>query len=613
MGTSSRWMRVAILPSVLLIATATDCSDDTGPSGAEEISAYVDGLPSWDVFSPVVPDTNDIVGPSVETQEIVGSNRYTCVSSPYSITRTPEKIVTMDPDVNILWLGALVQGKGYKQGIGAMQEWAVRERAPLEISVDLLSGQNTATVANPDLASVTQAIGTLVSAAEAAGHRGGTSVSYSMEKSYSLRQAGIALGLSTKHFGPTISASFALGRNASETGLTAYFVQRMFTVSIVLPNRPNDLFSADFTSARLQQERDLGHIAGDNIPVYVANIVYGRSLLFSMTSTTSDDSLRIALAASAGPADSGSLDVKLQRILQTSRIAVATIGGESRNATQLIQSGQLADYFQEPAALTSARPISYTLRNLGDNSIARVSETTDYDLKTCEAIPTTGRINLDVTPNDASVSILGPGGYSFGPQTGDQLLTDLVPGGYSITVARTGFDTATTDVSIAAGDALDVPMTLKATNQIATGTIYDITALKVDLDAVGCTGESQADVYHTTTVNGKTLTNRPQADAVPLYAGEWDDRNKGPSYFSAVRDTVWFTGSRTTLHFFLTMGDDDGALNPPDPMAGSNWTYTAPNIPVGLDLVRGTGGNPGCSTRFEFDLVKVADIFTPAP
>ena len=33
MGTSSRWMRVAILPSVLLIATATDCSDDTGPSG----------------------------------------------------------------------------------------------------------------------------------------------------------------------------------------------------------------------------------------------------------------------------------------------------------------------------------------------------------------------------------------------------------------------------------------------------------------------------------------------------------------------------------------------------------------------------------------------------
>ena len=38
-----------------------------------------------------------------------------------------------------------------------------------------------------------------------------------------------------------------------------------------------------------------------------------------------------------------------------------------------------------------------------------------------------------------------------------------------------------------------------------------------------------------------------------------------------------------------------------------------PRIPVGLDLVRGTGGNPGCSTRFEFDLVKVADIFTPAP
>ncbi|HSE43722.1 MAG TPA: thiol-activated cytolysin family protein, partial [Gemmatimonadales bacterium] len=540
------------------------------------------------------------------------ATRYKCVSSPYSITRTPDKIVTMDPDVNVLWLGALLQGKGYKQGIGSMQEWAVRERAPLEISVDLLDGANSATVTDPDLASVTQAIGKLVSAAEAAHHRGGTSVSYSMEKNYSLRQAGMSLGLSTNYFGPTISASFSIGRNASETGLTAYFVQRMFTASIVLPNQPADFFSDKFTPDRLQEERDRGHIAGDNIPVYVANIVYGRSLLFTMTSATTNDSLRIALAASAG-ADSGSLDVKLQRILETSRIAVATIGGESKNATQLIQSGKLADYFQEPAALTSARPISYTIRNVGDNSIAKVSESTEYDLKTCEAIPTTGRINLDVTPNDASVSILGPGGYSFGPQTGDQLLTDLVPGGYAITVSRAGFDTATTDVSIAAGDAIDVPMTLEPINQTATGAIYDIAALRVDVDATGCTGESQADVYHATTVNGKTLTNRPEADPVPLYAGEWDDRNKGPNYFATVRDTVWLTGSRTSLHFFLSIWDDDGVINPADPMASSNWYYNTPNIPVGLNLIRSTGGYPGCSTRFEFNLTKVADMFTPAP
>jgi len=386
----------------------------------------------------------------------------------------------------------------------------------------------------------------------------------------------------------------------------------MFTASIVLPNTPADFFSEEFTPARLQEERDRGRVGSDNIPVYVANIVYGRSLLFSFTSTTSADSIRAALSVSVGK-DSVGASGRLLNILQTSRVGIVALGGEARNATELIQSGRLADYFEETAALTSARPISYTIRNLGDNSIAKVSETTVYDLKECTAIPTTGRANIDVTPNDASVSVLGPGGYSFGPRTGDQLLTELVPGGYTIMITRSGYDTATVDISIAAGDALDVPVTLQAVNQTATGVIFDIVPRRLYVDATGCTGESRADVYHTTTVNGKTLTDRPRTGSIPLYAGEWDEKNKGTTYWGQARDTVWLTGSRTRLAFHMEMWDDDGALNPPDQMAGSNWAFTAPNIPTGLGITRNTGGVTGCATRISYDIIKVADIFSPAP
>ena len=514
--------------------------------------------------------------------------------------------------MNILWLGALLQGRGYSQGIGSLAEWSVRERAPLQIAIDLLDGRSTQVVVNPNMASVNQAIGSIVQAADAAGHVGGSSLSYAMEQMHSVFQVGATLGLSTKYFGPQINATVAAGRNATETTLTAYFVQRMFTASIVLPNTPSDMFTDAFTSQRLQEERDRGHVGSDNVPVYVASIVFGRSLLFSFTSTSTRDSIRAALSAKVGK-DSGSIDFKLLNILTTGRVGVVAIGGDSRNATALIQSGQLADYFKEGAALTTARPISYTIRSLGNNAIAKVTETDSYNLKECDAIPSTGRVNIDVTPNDASVLVLGPGGYTFGPKTGDQLLTELTPGGYTIAVSRTGFDTSRVDISVAAGDELDESITLKDTNQTATGSIYTITPLRLHLDAVGCTGESQADIYHSVAVNGKTLTNRPQSDAVPLYAGQFDERSKGFAYWSAVRDTVWLTGTRKQMAFSVRVDDDDGALNPPDLVAASSWTYGALGIPVGLGLVRNTGGSPGCATRLQFDIVKEGEVFTAAP
>jgi hypothetical protein len=114
-------------------------------------------------------------------------------------------------------------------------------------------------------------------------------------------------------------------------------------------------------------------------------------------------------------------------------------------------------------------------------------------------------------------------------------------------------------------------------------------------------------------VNGKTLTNRPQNDAVPLYAGQFDEPAKGPAFWRTVRDTVWLTGSRKQMVFSVRMDDDDGSLNPPDPVAFSNWTYGALNIPVGLGLVRNTGGASGCTTRLQFDIVKQGEVFTAEP
>jgi hypothetical protein len=583
-----------------LLLTPVACTDSSAPTAASDANSYIRSLPSWQEFSPTLPDANAIAGSGTESYEPVAGVTYHCQTTPYSITATPEKIVTLDPDSNILWLGALLQGDGYRGGIGSLQEWPVRERAPLTISIDLLDGNNTTTIEHPDLASVTQAIGNLVAYADASGHHGGSSVSFSQENTYSITQGMLALGVSAGYAGVSVKASLSVLHSAAERTVTAYFVQRMFTVSVVLPDQPGDMFDADFTTARMQEEVDRGNVGPDNLPVYVANVVYGRILMFSFTSTASITDIRAALAASFSSIAGGSIEGRYLDILNQAKISVVTVGGEGKNATALIQSGQLKDYFNEDPALTSARPISYTVRNLGDNSIAKVSETTNYDLKECTAVPTTGAMTIDVTPNDASVEVAGPNSFTRS-SSGDQNLDALEPGGYSIKVTRAGYDSTTVETEVTAGDTTALTVALTPIGPPPTGAVYTLTLQRLLMQNVSCSGESQADVYYSIASNGRTIASRTRDNSVPLYAGQWVTLGQ------SVTDTV-----RTNLSLLASVYDAD-PIGSDDPMGTKTATWKYPNIPTGSNLGVTINSVSGCSTVLQFSITKDTDIYTAPP
>lgn len=607
-----RWLPTLAVPLALAVTVAS-CSDSATDLSNGTVDMYMDGLPSWESYSPAKADADTVLESGAsETDELVGGTFYECTSTPYSLTRTPEKVVTLDPDVNILWLGSLLQGSGYKGGIGSLAEWSVRERAPLRISIDLLASNNSRTVDRPDLASVNQAVGELVQAAAAEGHRGGSSVSFSMHTTYSVRQAALSLGISTMYLGPKITAELGFERTARERTVTAYFVQRMFTTSFVLPNTPSDMFSDEFTVERLQEEVDRGHVGTSNPPVYVASIVYGRVLIFTFTSTASLLDIRAALSAFVGT-EGGTIDFELKRILQEADISVVTVGGEGRNAVDLIRTGHLADYFNEDAALTSARPISYTVRNLGDNSIAKVSETTEYNLKECTAVPTTGQLQVDVTPNDAMVSVVGPGGYTYGPQTGDQLLADLTPGGYTVSVARQGFDSTRVETSVNAGEVTQLPITLRDPRQNVVGGIYKVTPSRIILDNVDC-AETYPDIYEDIRLGSRLLVERTRDNYVELQVGQWDHAGRGSSTWNVLQDTVFYSNSGgtvtdTVMAFQGAVWDNDG-ISADDLMARTNFSYYKSAVPTGTNLTRSVGVN-GCQVRFEFSIAKTGDMFGP--
>jgi Thiol-activated cytolysin len=370
-----------------------------------DYNAYSATLPEWPQYSPEKPDEDKATGAKTPLpNDVVDGVGYSCTTTPYSLSRTPEQIVTYDPDSSILWVGSLLQGKGYKDGIGSLKELPIRQRSPLTLSIDLLNNNNTVTVQDPTVASVQQAIGKLIEEATKSGLKSGSKISFSQLTTNELSEASLKLGLSYKWLSGGIKSNLSFQRKSNEKTITAHFIQNMFTISMVLPQTPEDVFSEGFTKDVLDRQVQLGNLGSDNIPTYVANIVYGRILTFTFTSTANETDIRAALDAAYNLGKVG-LSAGQQKILSEAKVGVATIGGDASDALAVIRSGELKDYFKSDAPLTTAKPISYTVRNLGDNSIAKVSETSEYNIKECTAIA--GGSNVEI-PEGKTVSFIPP-------------------------------------------------------------------------------------------------------------------------------------------------------------------------------------------------------------
>lgn len=398
-----------LLPVSLMLILFSSCKDNgtsaEEPVNTEDVSRYIEELPAWNEFSPpgqVQPATpageaedEDDVVMDVEIPnddgdlELFEDVTYSCQSQPYTLSDNPREIAMYSPDRDIVYAGGLIQGKSHRDGLGSLLGLPISERAPINVSIPgLANDDNFRTVENPNQASVDQAIGSMISGATASGLSTPSSINFEMETYHSESQSALEMGLSGRYLGFEGSASGSIDKQRSETTVTAQFYQKMYEVVVEAPQTAGEWFSEEFTEARLQQQISQGRIGPDNLPVYVANVVYGRMMMFSMTSTASEDDIRATMNAayeSIGAGAEVDLSAKQNTILQESKIQITSIGGDDEATLRMIRSGDWSEYFTDNAPLSSASPLSYTFRNLEDGSTASVTETTEYNIRTCTA------------------------------------------------------------------------------------------------------------------------------------------------------------------------------------------------------------------------------------
>ena len=387
-----------------LLACTKEEGPGVGPGPNTDVDQYLQGLPPWTAFSPALPDLDPApaglatlvfdtiaevrtVTPNDTTVQVDSNVAFVCEVTPFTVQRNPQDIVMYSPNASVLFPGALIQGVSHRDGVGSVLPLIIDQRSPINVSIPAIqTGTNFRRVDVVDQAHVASAVGSIIGSATADGLQASSTIFWHMETYNSQRQFGLSTNVSGRYLGFEASVGGSVNTSSSETTVSAHFYQKMYTVVVSAPSSPAGWFTSDFTPARLQEQVAQNRIGPNNLPVYIGEVVYGRMMMFSITSTASASEIQSAINASYSTlvgGVGGSVSTRQKKVLAESRISITSVGGNDAATIAMIRSGDWSAYFTASAPLSTAEPLSYAFYNVADNSIASVTEATNYNVKAC--------------------------------------------------------------------------------------------------------------------------------------------------------------------------------------------------------------------------------------
>jgi thiol-activated cytolysin len=353
---------------------------------AAEIDAYIASLP----YLPVEP-------PSVIEGERSADRRegdYACSAQSLRETRQYDRIVAYAANSDVMYPGAII---GADSVVAGLFTHVVLPRAPATISVSLenLAGTKHAVIDEPSLSSYRDALSSIVDA-EITGSTPANMYS-EIEQVHSENQLNMALGVQASwSLGiASLRSSFNWSSQEVRSRYVVRYMQSYYTVDLDAPARPSALFAPTVLLADVR-----GKLDERRPPVYVSSVTYGRMVLFTFESQYSAEEMAAALefAYSGGIDIRGDVSVTYKDILSRSRITAFILGGDAGTAAQTIDSYDALIAFIKTGGNYSRQspgaPIAYKLSYLKDNAPARMSFSTDYEVKDCARVSQRIRVTL---------------------------------------------------------------------------------------------------------------------------------------------------------------------------------------------------------------------------
>jgi len=374
--------------SLVTVLAATACSS-AKPDGAPAtglLDAYLSSLPYLPVEAAAVEQGHASPGSR--------EGDYSCTTQNLKETRQYDRIVAYAANSDSLYPGAIIGADSVVSGLFTQ---IVVPRAPATISVSLenLGGTKQATIAAPSLSSYRDALSGILDA-EITGSTPANLYS-EIEEVHSEKQLNMALGVQAS-WGlgiASLKSSFDFNKQDIRSRYVVRYTQAYYTVDLDAPGAPSALLAPTLQVADIDDK-----INNDHPPVYVSSVTYGRLVLFTFESQYSSEEMSAALdfAYSGGVDVSGNVSISYKDMISQSKITAFILGGDAGTAVQTIDSYDALKNFIKTGGNYSRQspgaPIAYKLSYLKDNTPARMSFTTDYEVKDCVRVSQQVKVTL---------------------------------------------------------------------------------------------------------------------------------------------------------------------------------------------------------------------------
>lgn len=453
----------------VLVVAAWGCGDDAptsvNPGDAQAIGEYIETLAYDGPGMLNVQDTgnSDVSRERTDTGSTTEGGKV-CLTETYDLKQNFGKIAILRPTSGVIYPGALVQAN--QAMMDGLPEPVTLGRAPMTLSLDLpgMGAAGIIEVVNPANSSVQAAISDALEWWNANAYQDGyvnaANSAYNLTTSYSSEQTAMDVGLNMSWATGDFSGKFSTFTSAEKSVVTASFQQAFYTVTFDNPQSPEDVFAPAVSLAQVEQQMNSAAP-----PAYVSSVTYGRIIMMRMetTETVTSTDLEAAFNYGVGKLSAGGdLALRYDGILASSSVEVITIGGNAAVASQLVDPSTLQAVITGENAVYSRNnpgvPISYVVRYLKDDSVAKLGYTTEYStrecnfanqeitvtfsdidvLKDCEAVGA-GEFDWRLQVINASGTIVGQTSGSTKVSTGDKIIPSRKQFTFTVPNAETSF------------------------------------------------------------------------------------------------------------------------------------------------------------------------------
>lgn len=371
--------------SIALVAFNACSKDDTGTNpdkpnfSTEEALSFNSEVAKLSGFS----QPEELVSPIEIDQS--GSERDTddrtleCFTKTFKASPGYDEMISLDPTTDVIFPGALLKGESIPTG----EYIAITaNRAPITISASLtnISGSPVVEISDPKLSTVREGIKEILDQEVT----GGTParISFELKQVYSEQQLSAAIGVNYRSTGQSVSSNLSFNSTTKKNKFVLKYLQTYYTLDMDLPDDPSDLFTS-------LPNLD---VLGSTAPVFVSSVAYGRMVLYTIETNSSETEVYAAFdAAFKKPLSetNGSVEAGYVNTIRESTIKALIIGGSGASAANAINGpAEVFEFISEGGDYTRdspGAPLAYKLRFIKKGTpVARVVLISEYPVRTCD-------------------------------------------------------------------------------------------------------------------------------------------------------------------------------------------------------------------------------------